>query len=734
MNKFLKIVCVVLTSIILIGLNNFKVIYQNISNDYSFFNSLEFINVPVILVLILLNIIIIFYNKKNRINKFVISFFIIAFLCSFLNGVFIGKNIVAYVLIYSYILFMTYLVMLYTKQRFEISLVSFVSLMLLTIFSFSLFNLLFIVKYLVLITAIIGFVLICVNAKKNGSESLKQIFEEKFSSYGVIIFSILFIICVMGGIGRYVHVYDEYSHWAFDAKAVIYYDELSTSQDILSRTRQYPPIITLWQYFINIFTGFNEQNLYIGLNLFVFIYLMPIFSWIRKKNLWISPLLCIVSVISCFLLGGVYSYNTLYADLALSTVFACNFFIYLLYKDDSKNLNKFLFLTLSILILTKPTGIIMAGVFIFVMLLIDYFKFNEYNIKPSNLKSILGKLIKKWGKLTVLALAVYFVWFGYVKFMNNTTQDFYDLKLIPAGLETSLKYKLNLNVIGEIGKSLLKSFDEPTIYGIIQLSFLNFIIVIFLLLFYVFYLKHKENYKLAIKKVIPYLLGYIAFYLLTFLSVFIMFSVYEATILASFGRYLSAFNYVLIILIIAYISREEFLVNKKNISFTVIFYLLIIMNVPFSNMTYFVSDYKDRINTRETSYSMQEKFKIVNENTEENSMVYVLNQRDIDETIMPIWYARYYIFPRKVNASSTAIDWKIRTDKNVNDLGTWGLTAKDLAKNLYDYKFDYLFLYSYDNEMFEEMKFMFDDYTKVKQHTLFKIIRQDNNVMLTPVV
>jgi D-3-phosphoglycerate dehydrogenase len=80
---------------------------------------------------------------------------------------------------------------------------------------------------------------------------------------------------------------------------------------------------------------------------------------------------------------------------------------------------------------------------------------------------------------------------------------------------------------------------------------------------------------------------------------------------------------------------------------------------------------------------MQEKFKIVNENTEENSMVYVLNQKDTD-SIMPMWYSRYYVFPRKVNASSSAITWKIRTDKNVKDLGELGLTAEGLSKNLYE--------------------------------------------------
>jgi hypothetical protein len=732
MSKVLKSLGIIVMFIVLLVSNNIRVIYENLTLGNSFFNNLEYNNLTLIIIFILSSFLIMFYNKKNNINKFVTSFIIVANLCVFLNGVFVGKNIINYFLIYCYILFMTYLFMVYAKQKFEISLTGSVSIMLLSIFVLSLFNLLSVVKYLIPISIIIGLIILYLKSKKNDTQDIKKMFQEKFSGYGIVIFSILFIICILGGIGRYVHIYDEFSHWAFDAKAVISYDALSTSQDILSRTKQYPPIVSLWHYFISIFTGFNEQNLYIGLNIFIFVYIMPIFSFISKKNRWIAPLLFICSIVSCFLLGGVYSYNSLYVDLAFSTVFACSFIIYLLFKDDDKKLKKFLFLTLSILILIKPTGFVLAGIFIFIMLLVDYFEFNEHKIKPINLKFILSQLIKKWWKLIFLVIAVYAVWIGYVKFMDITTEDFYDLRLIPTGLETSLEYKLNFKVIGQVLYNLLKAFDDTTFYGIIQLNLLNFIIGIFALLSYVFYLKNRDNIKLSATKVIPYFLAYIAFYILTFLSIFVMFSVYEATILASFSRYLNCFNYALIIFIIAYISRDEFLVNKRNKVFAVIFYLLIIANVSFANMTYFISDYKDRIKTRDFSYSMQEKFKIVNDNTEKDSMVYVINQEDTD-SIMPMWYSRYYIFPRKVNASSIAISWKIRTEKNIDDLGTWGLTAEELSKNLYDYKFDYLFLYSYDEEMFEKMKFMFSDYNNASKYTLFKIIRQNNTILLTPV-
>ena len=99
-----------------------------------------------------------------------------------------------------------------------------------------------------------------------------------------------------------------------------------------------------------------------------------------------------------------------------------------------------------------------------------------------------------------------------------------------------------------------------------------------------------------------------------------------------------------------------------------------------------------------------------------------------------MWYTRYYCFPRKINAYQTAINWKIRTSKNVDDLGDWGLTASKLEEHLLKYKFDYIFFYTSDDEMFEQMKDMFEDYEEAKSGSLFKIVIENNDIVLQKVV
>jgi hypothetical protein len=151
------------------------------------------------------------------------------------------------------------------------------------------------------------------------------------------------------------------------------------------------------------------------------------------------------------------------------------------------------------------------------------------------------------------------------------------------------------------------------------------------------------------------------------------------------------------------------------------------------NITYFATDLQSRAKTRDKSYELREKVEILNEYTEEDSQVYVLDQKDTDG-IMAMWYARYYAFPRRINAYHQSIAWKIRTENNVDDLQDWGLTAEQLSSDLIEFGFDYLYLYSYDDAMFNKMEFMFEDYENCRDYTLFKVENVDGNAKLVGIV
>ena len=115
-------------------------------------------------------------------------------------------------------------------------------------------------------------------------------------------------------------------------------------------------------------------------------------------------------------------------------------------------------------------------------------------------------------------------------------------------------------------------------------------------------------------------------------------------------------------------------------------------------------------------------------NTEKDAKVFVINQED-EDSIMPLWYARYYCYPRTINSSSTAITWKIRTKENAWDLKKWGLTDRKLEKHLIDYDFDYIFFYTQTDELEQELDEFVDDIDDYDKGKLFKIIKEDEDTI-----
>lgn len=730
---FLKYLILIPIYVVLIALQNIRVCYINMKEGVPLLSNIDKFNLNIAIIMGVSLLILILYKKLKENKKILFSVSFVLISCSLLNGIFWNKNVLGFSLVYLYLVFMSYVVSNIFKQRFEISLFSFVSSILLIFVILGMLNMLSIIKYFVLVSTLLGVIYIVYNlTKSRGKEKLNTTLK-RFNEIGIVIFSILFVIFVMGGVNRYVHTWDEYSHWGFDAKAVIHYNKLSNCEEVMSSTRAYPPVLTLFNYFINIFIGmFVEHNLYIGLSIFCLVFCMPILSIINKKEKIVLPLYVLCITLCGMLFGSIYKYNTLYADLPFAIVTASAFAIYIIFKDDNKKLMRYLSFPLLIAILTKPTGIIPVCGLLLIFGLIDYMKLRKDKFVFKEFLLNIFEIIKKWWKLALVIVIVFVSWFLYAKIADGLNEHYYDAKIIGETLETGLSYKLNSKTLYNVAKSLIKSFDQKIIYGKINFSLYQYILILFLLLFMVFYLQERGDIKDIIKKIIPFALGYAVFLFLTFLSIFVTFTVYETEILASFTRYLSVFNIAFLMFIMMYIVRDEFLKIGKNRIFTIVFFTIFLINLSFADVTFFISDYQKRLETRETGYKNAVKFEIVNENTEENSRVYVIDQED-KTGIMAMWYARFYSFPRQINAYQTAINWKIRTDKNADDLQDWGLTAEKLEEHLDKYNFDYIYFYTSDAEMFDKMSYMFEDYSDTQKYTLFKIKKIKDGIKLLPV-
>ena len=699
-----------------LGILGKRIIYTSKANFVAF-NKTIFLSCLIIIPIIIYRNILF----KKKLYFCVTILFLL--LCNLFEGLYLGFNAFIFIIIYIYLLTMTFYMILKTKYSFEISMVYGFSIILLSSFIIGMFGGLIILKYILLL---FGFYMIYYIYKKYKTDETEVIDSlNKMFSSGFVIFNILFIISIMFGVGMYVHIYDEYSHWAYDAKAMIYYSKFGTSQDIMLRTRNYAPIFTVWHYIVAIFDGFNESYLYIGLNILVFIYLLPAFYYFKNNNILVKFLGLISIVFGCYLFGGVYSYNTLYVDYAITAIFAATILIYFISKDKKLNLSKVLIVLFSILTLSKPNGFVIGFISLLIIFINEIIDFNVNSIKKF-LKSIVI-FLKKY-KFYILAIVLTFlIWKIYLYITGKITTDYYDFTILPNSLKSDLKYKLNYDFIVNFVKKIVLSFNNDCFSGKIPLAFFHYLLVSVIIIYTLFY-KLTNDFKKAILKIIPFIISYFAFFFLTILSIFVAMSNYEASILASFERYLGWYNAAIVIFIIFMVLRLK---DDKNIVFKLIILTYIVISIPFSTMTGFV---KNPIKSESYNLSVEraKKVKLINKYTEKDSMIYVIDQEDKDG-IMAMWYSRYYTFPRKTNASSSAINWKIKTKLNEDDLSDWGFTAEQWAKHLKEYKFDYVFLYSADKYFFENTKFMCDDYEKAKKSVLFKIEINNESLKLVPI-
>lgn len=700
-NYKLKTILLILSIILLSGLELLK--YKLFNVD---FNIVYFIIKTLLFtsILIINNIKI---NKHRFINNFINIIILIIFLLTILFNSF---NPIGMFLLFSILILFTITFMTITNHKFEISLVISTSILILFFILIGIFNLLKI-SYIFLIIIIISSIIYLIKNKNKTINSIKNINKKTF-----IIFSILFLVAILSGVGRYVHKWDEYSYWAYAAKVTI---NTSSIKDLVSYTGtmyNYPPVSSIWHYIVHLFIGYSEPNLYIGLTLLDFIFLMPLFMKIEKKNIIGTILLMIIGVTFPYLFNGSISYGLLYVDLLLGLMCACTLILED-YINKNKKSNLVLYILLTIITLLKPNGFVYSCCLLLLFLLKNIC--SEASI---TFKLILNK-IKKYILPVVYIIVIYIGWTLLSKIITNENL-YYNFSLMPDSLKPDIIPKLNITFIINYIDSLIKSFDESILYSFINIPLFPFLIIIF---GSVYIIQNKEKNYGVIRSILPYLAMYIIFFILTALSLFVMFSYYEATKLASFSRYLAPINLALVIYILFKINN--ILEDKKLI----IIYLTIISFIGFTNTTFFITDIKNRAETHQISKIREETFSIINNNTEEHSKVFVINQEDT-ETIMPLWYARYYCYPRVINSSSSAITWKIKTPSNEWDLQDWGLTLKTLEEHLIEENFDYVYLYSKTDELLEELNKIIEDGYDIEKYKLFKINKQNNQLKLIPII
>lgn len=688
MKKYIKEIFLLLTLCILFGLELIK--YKLFNINFDVLNLIK--RESIIIIIYLTNLLIL---KKYKNVNILINIGLLIF--ATLSLLFTSLNSFGFLIFYLFLLLITLDFMILTKNNFEVSMVISVSILIILFVIVALLNILNL-SYIILFLITLFSIVYLIKNKIKALETIKTI-----NTKSIIIFSILFTIAILGGAGRYVHKWDEYSYWAYAAKVCINENSIYSVISRLGTTKTYPPVSTIWHYIVNIFAGYSEPNLYIGLTILTFIYMMPLFEKITNKNNFSIISFTMAIIYFPMLFNGSITYSLLYVDLLLAALCSSALVIQNKTPDDKKR-NKVVILLLIIITLLKTNG------FVFGCSLILLFYLKDLAKDKLSIKHIFNK-VRKYILPTVLILTIYIIW----RILANSVESIaYDFVLLPDSLKSDILPKLQPKFLLDFISKLISSIDETVIYSFINIPLFTYLIIVLCGIYRV------DKNKNLFKTLLPYIITYVTFFLLTALSLFVMFSKYEASNLASFGRYLAPINIALTLYILYRLStkKEEKILNSICI--------LIICLAGFSNTTFFLTDIAARRETVNIRESRIGTFKEVTENTEKDDKIFIINQADSD-TIMPLWYARYYCYPRVVNSSSNAITWKIKTESNSWDLQDWGLTAEEFEKHVIAEGFNYVYIYSSTEELYDELKDVFEETNDLSKTRLFKIRKVNNN-------
>lgn len=627
-------------------------------------------------------------------------------------------NILSYMFVFLFILFITFWASKFFGKETPISLGISVSILLCILWLLGVLNLLRFTKFFIIILLIVGVLYLYFYYKKSNKKVIEEI--NNFLDWHVIILGLLFIVSIVNGFERYVHIWDEYNMWGIQAKKVILTHSINGCD--------HPIIMALWSYFVSIFDTFKEPNLYIAHSLFIYIFLMSIFSLVKDKKIY--PILFLVMFTFCYLFKEVYNFSTLYADLPSAVVFG--FGLVCFFGSAFKNKVEFYPLLLAAFLLTllKLQGFVLATTLL--LICISYIVINQMKWTKKTFKNNIKEVIKRYFPLLLIPLVLFIVWYFYSK--NILLNGAYESKeVIPPSLSTTLISDFNFYNISRFINNFFEFLDKPAFYSIVQLSFFQYIILLISLLFIYFY---RQNSKVvdALKKIVPFMLGIVCFYSLTLLASASQQATPDALNLASLGRYLGNFNVGIFMFVVWLYFSMLYRSNKIKYIILLVCTGIIVISVPLNSTLSFVLDLDDRYEQRNIYYQNKERFDAVIKHTKKGSRIYVVDQED-KLGYLSMCHSLYYLYPRVVNTNGS-INWKIATDSNREDLKGWGMTVQKLKETFIDYSFDYLYLYSSTDELFTELSQLLleKDQQTVHNYILFKIKRIGNRVILQPVM
>lgn len=528
------------------------------------------------------------------------------------------------------------------------------------------------------------FFIIATIIKKDKENKLKELLKYVITP-GLVIYVELFILNICINQNRLFENYDEFRHWAVIIKNMFLYGTYGTNPESIVMYNDYPPFTAVFQYlFLSVGKVYREDFVIMAQNLLYFSIIIPItknLKWNFKG--WIKSILLIIIIPIIF-------YKNFYLEILVDGILGVMFAytIYSAYQNDETKVKYTSILAgLIMLSLTKTTGIALAILAIIIIAIMETIR-NKGN-KP-NLKREIKAII-----IVILITSLLVGWW-YVK--AKSSNKMWDFKQLGAEETNRDEKEITEIFVETIFKAQAVTDKRLTVIST------TFLLVAMTIIFNKM-LKDKEykQYSITMLITIPiYLVGLLLIYLKIFEPI-------EAMVLACFERYVSTIL-LAVVIFQAYVMEEKIEYSFKS---SIIVIAILIALVPLENVQEKYIEGRSYIKKAQIKRNAYTKIKKYNNKfTMKDSVLYIAGI-EADSNYLS-FLNNYELMPNRI--------------KNVIS-GNYSET-EGMIKAIKDY--DYVYIYRMKQENQEAVKEVFQD-EKVENDTLYKVINEDNKIMLEKV-
>ena len=564
-----------------------------------------------------------------------------------------------------------------------------------------------------------------------------SIFKDKKKFIGNILtpgfsmFIVFFALAWWAQRGRMLSHWDEFSHWGIVVKNMYIFNALSNHAESTVIFKSYPPATALLEYFfVKLSKNFTEGNLYRAMNILYFSLMMPIFKNVKWKDF--SKILTRFVLILILPLAFFQDfYCSILVDALLGVIFSG---ILINYYVNKMCMFKITYISLGLftLIITKASGFGLA--IIAIMIIGTDLLFVKRRSLILYLKG--NKISDKFKRILLLICPIFFTafakysWCVYLR-ITKTDASWDTKKITIQGIKNLFNSSAPHYQITTVKNFITYLSEHFITQYTISISYIGWIVLLLaisiVLINYICNEEEKKQYKVATTAIF---MG-AALYSLSLLILYVfIFSINEATNLASYSRYMSTYLLGILVFFVTVIClKEQTQKNKYKTSFPVLILLsllLIVKVTPIIDITILAPH-----NIKNT-ISFRQKFapitRIKQTLDPKNAKVYIVSTASNG---FDYWVCKYNITPIKANSPGT---WSIGKPYYKGDIWTIDMNEKEWETKLKS-QFNYVYILK-SNELFREnygMAFRGGG-KSIKNNTLYFRNIRDGKVILTMVM